>query len=174
MVFKSLDKLDNLFEDLEELDSEVDNIEVVQDIHADQLMWKEGSLNSQIDALKEKQEESIEFYNRRIESVNKQIDRRSYILEQWIRLKNSNSLGSVKTVSVPNGTVRLTTRTKRIFPSDETLISFCEKNGIANRKYTKPAPKKDIVNFIKDTGDAPDGYEEQEQQSFSYKVNKNG
>ena len=56
MVFKSLDKLDNLFEDLEELDSEVDNIEVVQDIHADQLMWKVGSLNSQIDALKEKQE----------------------------------------------------------------------------------------------------------------------
>ena len=174
MVFKSLDKLDNLFEDLEELDSDVDNIEVVQDIHADQLMWKVGSLNSQIDSLKEKQEESIEFYNRRIESVNKQIDRRSYILEQWIRLKNSNSLGSVKTVSVPNGTVRLTTRTKRIFPSDETLILFCEKNGIANREYTKPAPKKDIVNFIKDTGDDPDGYEEQEQQSFSYKVNKNG
>ena len=169
MIADTIEKLDSIF-DLEELDNEVGELNDMSDVHADQILWKIGALNAQIDSMKKSQQESVEFYNRRMEAMQKQIDRRSSLLEDLIRSKNSLN-DSVKTMKVPNGTIRLTSNTKKYFPSDEETIKYCEENKIEGGiKTTRKPVKKAILEYIKNTGIIPEGYEEETIQNFSYKV----
>ena len=169
MIADTIEKLDNLFE-LEELDSEVSDVNEMGEVHADQILWKIRDLNSRIDDIKRSQRESVEFYNRRMESLQKQIDIRAKLLEDLMRDKNASN-NSLKTIKVPNGTIRLTSTTKRIFPSDDEMIQYCEENKIEGGvKTTKKPVKKAILEYIKNTGDIPDGYEEETVKNFSYKV----
>ena len=143
MITDNIEKLDSMF-DLEELDNEVDELNDVSDVHADQILWKIGALNAQIDSMKKSQQESVEFYNRRMEAMQKQIDRRSSLLEDLIRSKNSLN-DSVKTMKVPNGTIRLTSNTKKYFPSDEETIKYCEENKIEGGIKTTRKPVKKAI-----------------------------
>jgi hypothetical protein len=65
----------------------------------------------------------------------------------------------------------MTTRTTREFGDDESLIKFSYANNISTRVTEKPDKKK-IAEYIKNTADAPVGYKETKQTTFSYKTTK--
>ncbi len=152
---------------LDELHGEVENNDIT-DIHADQILFTIAKLEKQIDEIKQKQIESEEFYERRIESLLKQIRYRASILENFMmqEVRNSNK----KTAKMPNGTLRMTTRTVKRFGNDEDLIKFSYANSIPTRVTEKP-DKKAIAEYIKETAHTPNGYEEEVETSFSYKTN---
>ena len=50
------------------------------DVHVDQILWKIGQIEDEIKELENKKIDSMEFYDRRIESVKKQLNYREEIL----------------------------------------------------------------------------------------------
>ena len=157
--------LDELFdEDAIKREQETD----LQDVHVDQMLWKIGQLESEIEGILAKQEESKEFYDRKIESVSKQIQFRANILNTYMEtLANEGK----KTIKLPNGTIRKTTRTKQYWGDDDSLNKFSYDNEIPTRVQEKPN-KKAILEFIKKSGLTPDGFAEEEETTFTYKVNR--
>ena len=68
---------------LEELHGEMEDSDIL-DVHVDQILWKICQLENEIHDIRYKQAESKEFYDRRIESVNKQITYRRNLLESFM------------------------------------------------------------------------------------------
>ena len=139
------------------------------DVHVDRILWKISQLEDEIENIKYKQQESSEFYDRRIESVNKQISYRKNLLESY--MQGQFDTNGRKSMGFPNGTLKMTTRTTRDFGDDESLIKFSYANNISTRVTEKPDKKK-IAEYIKNTADAPVGYKETKQTTFSYKTTK--
>ena len=142
----------------------------IKDVHADQLLWKIKELEKDIEELEMRKQDSIDFYDRRIYSVQSQINYRTHLLEQHMKLENQNS--GKKTSKLPNGVLRLTTRKKLTFGDDETLLKFSFDNNIPTRVVEKP-DKKAIAQYIQVMGDKPDICYEEEKTSFSYQTTKN-
>ena len=155
------------FQALDELHDEVKETDITE-IHADQMLYKISQLEKEIEEIKEKQMESAEFYDRRIASVLKQIQYRANILESF--MLNEIKATNKKTSKMPNGTLRMTTRTVKRFGENDDLIKFSYAHNIPTRVTEKP-DKKAISEFIKETAHAPNNYEEQVETSFSYKTN---
>ena len=139
------------------------------DIHVDRILWKISSLEDEIERAKHSQTESIEFYNRKIESINSKISYRKNLLDSY--MQGQFDMNGRKSLGFPNGTLKMTTRTSRDFGDDDSLIKFSYENNIPTRVTEKP-DKKAISEYIKDTAHTPNGYEEEVETSFSYKTNK--
>tara|TARA_R100000234_G_scaffold117883_1_gene97164 strand:- start:3207 stop:3710 length:504 start_codon:yes stop_codon:yes gene_type:complete len=156
-----LDELSDTLEEKKENDE-------YKEYEADQILWKINQLEKEIEDIKQKQMESAEFYERKIESVIKQIQYRATILEGYMmdEFKNKRK----KTVKTPNGTLRMTSRTVKNFGDDGDLIKFSYYHDIPTRVTEKP-DKKAISEYIKKTAHIPDGYSEEKEDSFSYKTN---
>ena len=163
------EKLNSQLIALDELESEDSNYTITEDdvqlkdVHADQLLWKIGKLEKEIENLKLRQQESVEFYDRKIESVQKQINFRANVVETHI--KNEHEQNGKKTIKLPNGVLRLTTRTK-------ALIDFSFKHNIPTRVTEKP-DKKAIAEHIKVWGDAPAICSEEVETSFTFQTTTN-
>ena len=155
------------FQALDELHDEVKETDITE-IHADQMLYKISQLEKEIEEIKEKQMESAEFYDRRIASVLKQIQYRANILESF--MLNEIKATNKKTSKMPNGTLRMTTRTVKRFGENDDLIKFSYAHNIPTRVTEKP-DKKAISDYIKETAHIPDGYEVEVETSFSYKTN---
>tara|TARA_R110000787_G_scaffold229595_2_gene337148 strand:- start:26 stop:529 length:504 start_codon:yes stop_codon:yes gene_type:complete len=155
---------------LDELQGENIDKDNIVDIHVDQILWMIGKLEGEIAEIQHKQVESKEFYDRRIDSIQNQINYRSALLESFMQGQFRNN--DKKTSKMPNGTLKLTTRLSRKFGDDDTLIKYSYANDLPTRVLEKP-DKKAIIEHIKNTGDVPDGYEEEEEVSFSFKTNTN-
>ena len=155
---------------LDELQGENVDKDNIVDIHVDQILWMIGKLEGEIADIQHKQVESKEFYDRRIDAIQNQINYRSALLESFMQgqLRNNDK----KTSKMPNGTLKLTTRLSRKFGDEDTLIKYSYANDLPTRVTEKP-DKKAIIEHIKNTGDVPDGYEEEEETSFSFKTNTN-
>ena len=153
---------------LDELHGEIKD-DKYGDVHVDQILWKIGQIEDEIKELENKKIDSIEFYDRRIESVKKQLNYREEILNGYMNHQYQNT--DKKTANLPNGILKLTTRTTRAFGEDQTLFDYSYKNNIATRVTEKP-DKKAIVEHIKKTGEFPKDYEEKRQTKFSYKTTK--
>tara|TARA_R100000234_G_scaffold117698_1_gene96634 strand:- start:92 stop:625 length:534 start_codon:yes stop_codon:yes gene_type:complete len=170
------EKLDKELIALDELESEDDTYTIseeqvqIKDVHADQLLWKIGELEREIETLKDRQIESSEFYDRRIDSVQNQIRFRAHLLE--MHMQSENKISGKKTNKLPNGVLRLTTRTKKTFADDEALMAFSFKNSIPTRVIEKP-DRKAISEHIKVWGDAPDICTEEVETKFSFKTTTN-
>lgn len=139
------------------------------DIHVDRILWKISSLEDEIERAKHSQTESIEFYNRKIESINSKISYRKSLLDSY--MQGQFDMNGRKSLGFPNGTLKMTTRTSRDFGDDDSLIKFSYENNIPTRVTEKPDKKK-IVEYIKKTADAPMDYKETKETTFSYKTNK--
>jgi|TARA_R100000008_G_scaffold82968_2_gene67814 hypothetical protein len=154
---------------LEELHGEMEDSDIL-DVHVDQILWKICQLENEIHDIKYKQAESKEFYDRRIESVNKQIAYRRNLLESFMQSELQKT--GKKTLKMPNGTLKMTTRTSREFGDEKELIKFCYDNNIPTRVTEKP-DKKEILKYISTSGDVPMGYTETTDTTFSYKTTNN-
>ena len=151
---------------IEELDgAEEDNL---SEIHADQVLWKIAQLENEIDDVIYKKLESAEFYDKKIDSIQKQISYRINLLETYMI---SSMASGKKTVKTPNGSLRMTTRTYRNFGEDDELVKFSYKNNIPTRVTERP-DKKAILDYIVNNGDIPSGYSEKTETKFSYKTNR--
>ena len=151
---------------LKELDgAEEDGL---SEIHADQVLWKMSQLETEIEEIEYKKQESAEFYNRKIESIQKQISYRENLLETYMI---TSVASGKKTVKTPNGTLRMTTRTSRNLGDDDDLVKFSYDNNIPTRVTEKP-DKKAILEHIVNNGNIPSGYSEVVETKFSYKTNK--
>ena len=69
---------------LDELHGEEQTSDII-DAHVDQILWKLGQLENEIEDVKQKQIESKEFYDRRIDSINKQISYRNNLLATFMQ-----------------------------------------------------------------------------------------
>ena len=153
---------------LDELDGERVDRDNIIDIHVDQILWMVGKLEMDIVEIQNKQVESKEFYDRRIDSIQKQISYRSSLLEAFMQGQYKNN--DRKTSKMPNGTLKMTKRLSRNFGDDESLMKYSYSNDLPTRVSEKP-DKKAIIEHIKSTGHIPDGYTEEEEVSFSFKTN---
>ena len=138
---------------LEELHGEMEDSDIL-DVHVDQILWKICQLENEIHDIRYKQAESKEFYDRRIESVNKQIAYRRNLLESFMQSELQKT--GKKTLKMPNGTLKMTTRTSREFGDEKELIKFCYDNNIPTRVTEKPE-KKEIIKYISNNGKVPMG-----------------
>ena len=136
-------------------------------VHIDRMLFKVGKLEREIKEIENSIIESKEFYERRIEAIRQQIHARELIMESYALSKLEDG---VKTNKFPNGTLRVVNRIKRTLPDDETLLSFSYDNRLPTKVIEKP-DKKSILEYIKTSGDTPEGYEESEVQSFLFKTN---
>jgi len=155
------------FQKLDELHEEIENNDI-SNIHVDRMLWKIGELEKEIEDIKYKQMESKEFYDRRIDSINKQISYRENLLEGYMQAELART--GNKTSKLPNGTLKMMTRTTREFGDDDALIKFSYDNNIPTRVTEKP-DKKLILSYIQNTADTPSGYFEKKETPFSYKTN---
>jgi hypothetical protein len=127
---------------LEELHGEMEDSDIL-DVHVDQILWKICQLENEIHDIRYKQAESKEFYDRRIESVNKQITYRRNLLESFMQSELQKT--GKKTLKMPNGTLKMTTRTSREFGDEKELIKFCYDNNIPTRVTEKPDKKEPTI-----------------------------
>ena len=149
--------------------SEKSNEEPMKNVHIDQMLKKVGKLEREVEELEKAKEDSVDFYNRRIEAINRQISVRSEAMQTYMIYMN-DSLGK-KTINVPNGTLRYTTRKKAIWGGDEDLIKFSKENKIPVKTSEKPDKIK-ILEYVKNCGDCPSGLDIQDVTNFTYKTNK--
>ena len=87
-------------------------------------------------------------------------------------MQSENKISGKKTNKLPNGVIRLTTRTKKTFADDEALMKFSFDNSIPTRVTEKP-DKKAIAEHIKIWGDVPDICSEEVETKFSFKTTTN-
>ena len=139
------------------------------DAVVDDILWRIKKISADVDKIQRRRNDAREFYDKKEIVLNERIDRLSQIVEDYVR--NSDR----KTVDTPNGTARLRSVSKIRWDKvmEEELISFSLKNDI---EISKRPQKTAIVNYIKNTGDAPEWFEEYTEKSFSYqiKVDKDG
>jgi len=154
---------------LDELHGEEQTSDII-DAHVDQILWKLGQFENEIEDVKQKQIESKEFYDRRIDSINKQISYRNNLLATFMQGELQRT--GKKTIKMPNGTLKMTTRTSREFGDTKELIKFCYDNNIPTRVTEQP-DKKEILSYINTSGDIPKGYSERTETTFSYKTTNN-
>ena len=152
------------FEELNEKSSE----EPMKDIHVDQMLKKVAKLEREIEELETLKADSAEFYNRRIASIKAKIDVRAEAMQTYMIAMN-DKLGK-KTIKVPSGTLRYVSRKKPIWCDDDELINFSKENNIPVKINEKP-DKISILEYIKNCGDYPNGFEIQEVSSFTFKTN---
>ena len=82
---------------------------------------KLSSLEDEIERDKHSQTESIEFYNRKIESINSKISYRKNLLDSY--MQGQFDMNGRKSLGFPNGTLKMTTRTSRDF-GDDRFMTF--------------------------------------------------
>jgi len=137
-------------------------------VHIDRMLYKVGKLEREIEKIEDSIIESKEFYERRIDAIKKQIHARELMMESYAMSQLENG---IKTTKLPNGTLRIVNRVKKTLPDDDILLKYSYANSIATKVVKKP-DKKSIFEYIKETGDVPDGYDETDVVSFSFKTNK--
>lgn len=137
------------------------------DAVVDDIMWKLKAVTNEIKDIKARKQDSISFYDAKIEKKMESINRMEGVIENYVRSSER------KTVEVPNGIMRVRTIKKIAWDraTDEELISFSLENNIDVKNTIKPV-RKAIKDYIKSTGDAPDWFEETEEGYFSYKLSE--
>tara|TARA_Y100000310_G_scaffold233247_1_gene236117 strand:+ start:800 stop:1366 length:567 start_codon:yes stop_codon:yes gene_type:complete len=138
-----------------------------ENLQADRILWVINKLEHELALIEQDAQASAEFYIMKKDKKERQINYLGDKLHTFI------SGQGVKTIKVPNGNIRLTTRKKDIYPDDDILMAWCIDNDIPLRIKSQP-DKKMIKEYIKDTGNAPDDYTVEEQTTFSYKTTSNG
>jgi len=137
-----------------------------ENLQADRILWVIGKLEYELGLIELDEQQSAEFYIMKKDKKERQISYLGDKLHMFISGQN------VKTIKVPNGNIRLTTRKKDIYPDDEILMAWCIENDIPLRIKSEP-DKKIIKEYITDTGNAPDDYYMEEQTTFSFKTKNN-
>lgn len=137
---------------------------VEQHIQADRLLWKIHKMQSEIESIEVAMQGSAEFYQRKIEKIQENIKYLEIGLNGFITATGQ------KTVQLPNGTMRLRKTRKTQYPEDTVLIAFCNQYGISTRVKESP-DKKAIQAYIQETGEIPEGYEEEDNVNFTYSLN---
>ena len=137
-------------------------------INADRLLRAIQKSDAEIKDYKIQQENSNEFYNRKIKKIEESVKYIRGILQQF--LSNSDK----KTLSLPNGTLRQRNIKKFHWDVDDSiLVDFCHENKVPIIVNTKP-DKKELKKYIIKTGDTPQGVYIEEIESFTYKTNEGG
>lgn len=140
----------------------IENLEEDSNIRADRLLWVIEKINAEIKELELEKQKSLEFYDHAIKKKRVHTNHLEECLKGFIKIKDK------KTIKLPNGTLRLRTSKKFIFPENkERLIEFCNTRNINTIQTTKP----DLVQlkkYITKTGDMPEGLEIEDTDSFSY------
>jgi len=169
MNIEMIEEQKDIFEELDNVQDKWRMGDEFKEIHIDRMLFKIGELEQEIEELESAKEDSVEFYNRRIDTVKAQIKARSMRMETY-SMAQAEVTGK-KTIKVPNGTLRYVTRNKPIWPEDnESLLKFSWDNDIPTRVTEKP-DKKSILEHIKESGDCPEGFKEEEVNSFTFKTN---
>jgi hypothetical protein len=104
---------------------------------------------------KGKAAEALAYYDRRIEGLQKGIDFMKGQVEGFL------SFHDMKSLSTYAGTAIMTTRTEKIWPSDEDLLEWAEEKQINDSIVVSKKPLRSIISkYIKERGETPPGYEE--------------
>ena len=133
---------------------------IEQSIQADRILCKIGQIQANIDDYKKQMQLAVDFYKAKVEREERKME----FLKMGLRTY-AEGTGN-KTTELPNGTLRLRSSKRPTYPDLTTLLKFSHENGIQTTVDEKPN-KKAILEYIKETGDAPDGFEFDEKQTFS-------
>jgi len=126
---------------------------------------KIAELEGDIEELRDNSAAAQQFWGLKIEKKQKQIE---FFADQIHHLQNALEK---KTIDTPHGTAKMTSRVKKTWPDNETLLKFSKDNGLTvNEKLTVTPIKKEIADFIKNGGEIPEGYMEEEVTNFTWKT----
>ena len=148
--------------------NDVDLNDTGSNIRADRVLYVLDKINEEIKEMADQRIQAVEFYNTEIEKKEKIGDHLRFNLKSFIEAKGE------KTIKLPNGTLRMRTTKKFIYPEDNSsIIKFCEDRKIELSVLIKPDLKK-LKKYITETGDSPEELKIEEHDSFSYKTAKEG
>mgnify|MGYP003152689861 CR=1 FL=1 len=136
------------------------------DAIVDDILWKIKKTTVELCELRKRRDDARDFYEKKEWKIKERLEKLSQIVENYIR--NTDR----KTVDTPNGIARLRSVKKIRWDNvmDDELIRFSLANDIEMLKRPK---KSAILTYIKQTGDAPEWFEEYTDTSFSYQIKEN-
>lgn len=104
-----------------------------------------------------------EWYQRRIIQCESRIEHHKADLHAYMIVMDKSS------VATPVGTVIRSNKPKAVWPEDLVLVDWAKRSGLAATciRTTEAPDKKAIAAHIKETGEIPEGYTEQERTSIS-------
>jgi hypothetical protein len=109
--------------------------------------------------LYELQKECVDFYQRRKESCEQQVERlRTLIIDQLNEIK-------LNSLATPSGTVSLRHLVKKTYPSDDALVTFCKENKLEQYIKTEvkeKVDKKGLSEYLAANSIDLPGYSEEE------------
>lgn len=148
-----------LFDDLGCMeDSALVNAEPTNSAEVARMIYIINALEAKADQLDKQKEEALAFYEKRMESLEKQILFIKGKLEGYLRISGQ------KSVSTHNGTVILTTKTHRVWPKDDVLLQWVKSLNPEDVRdcieITEKPRKSVIAEKLIANGRIPEGYTE--------------
>lgn len=134
--------------------------EITADSHIDYLLYKKKELEKKIEYNNEQIMKTDEFWTRKSEKVQKSIDWIDNAIREFVSRRDR------KTFDMPNGVVRKRIVKSVSYPDSETLLKFSKENNIPTKIIEQPI-KKEILDYIKSTGDSIDGIEFSERTNIT-------
>lgn len=124
------------------------------------LLSKRKKLEDKISYNDEMITKNTEFWNNKTESVKKSMIWIDEHIKHYI--KNSNK----KTLDLPNGIIRKRVTQTCEYPTNDIMLEFAKKNHIQYIITEKPN-KKNILKYIKETGEIPEGFKSFDKTSIT-------
>jgi hypothetical protein len=132
-------------------------------VRADRLLYVIDKIQNEQKELETQKQNSIDFYDDAIAKKKQHIDH----LETNLRLFMDHM--DKKTIKLPNGTLRMRTTKKFLYPEDKSvLLEFCQTRNIDLIVSHKP-DLKSLKKYITITGDIPEGLVIEDVNNFSFK-----
>ena len=145
---------------------EVSSLTLDTQVQADRLLKLIGKMESAIVELEDEAYNAEQFYKTEIAKRKDRIGQISFYLESYLMTSEK------KTIKLPNGCLSIRKWSKVGWPDNDVLLAFSKVNNISVRvKPEEQAPdKRELLKYIKKTGEVPEGYVESDTQTFSYQI----
>lgn len=137
---------------------------ITNDAEVTKLIYVINKIKSEIESLKETKRQHKEFYDRKINAADEQIDFLQRRIENYLHTKGQDKLPT------PNGTAFFTTRKKYHYPDSNTLLQFAKDHDLEYKITEKPY-KSVIKEFVEQGGQPPEGFSITEETSLQIRGN---
>ena len=134
---------------VKEVFGELDTAQLENDHHIDFLLRRLKELKDNIDYNKEQIVLATDFWDLKTEKAQDQIASLESLIENYIMEDDR------KTLKLQHGSVTKRVYEKVEYPTEEVLVHFCHQSDIPLKIVEKPI-KKDIVKYVKETGNTPE------------------
>jgi len=124
-----------------------------------------GALGNKIQRYKEQRDEAKHYYAMKIQKAEMAIEYIEGKILGFLRFRN------VRNIATPIGTAYIIRSTTKLWSDDEEkLVQWVKENCPVALRQKTAIDKKAVSDYIKETGNIPPGYEEQQRDSIGIRT----